>query len=224
MRYLACIMFWILFILPGCSTVENFTRNPQRDFLRSRDYTKVLIEVITFDVLPPPTLSDLGYLKSKILQYCNKDQVEIIIDPPLDFRSSPTLFWTAPILSAFEFRHSRYMTVGDTIVLHVLYIPGFYAPDMVTRGLAYGDYAFCLFRSNMPQSHERSVLVHELGHLLGLVNCGTPNVNDHCEKDPNHRLHCNNQAKCVMYWSSPETQTPDFDDACKLDLLTNGGK
>ena len=44
---------------------------------------------------------------------------------------------------------------------------------------------------------EQSVLVHEVGHALGLVNNGLRMTTDHQDKE--HGDHCNNQ-KCVMYW------------------------
>ncbi len=44
---------------------------------------------------------------------------------------------------------------------------------------------------------EQSVLIHEIGHLVGLVNNGVPPVSDH--HDQAHGAHCTND-KCVMYW------------------------
>ncbi len=46
---------------------------------------------------------------------------------------------------------------------------------------------------------EQSVVVHELGHALGLVDNGTPVTSLH--EDSAHPAHCNNQS-CVMYWQN----------------------
>lgn len=44
---------------------------------------------------------------------------------------------------------------------------------------------------------EQSVLVHEVGHLVGLVNNGVAPISDH--HDSEHGAHCTND-KCVMFW------------------------
>lgn len=44
---------------------------------------------------------------------------------------------------------------------------------------------------------EQSVLVHEVGHALGMVNNGLHMVSDH--QDSDHGDHCIN-SQCVMYW------------------------
>ncbi len=77
---------------------------------------------------------------------------------------------------------------------------------------------------------ERSVWVHELGHLLGLVDNGTPMLTP--REDPDHPKHDLNQ-ECVMYWAAErqnaiqqlamklvETDIAylDFDDACLTDI------
>jgi len=46
---------------------------------------------------------------------------------------------------------------------------------------------------------EQATLVHETGHVLGLVDNGLPMVSDHADYD--HVRHCTNQ-DCVMYWKN----------------------
>ena len=45
---------------------------------------------------------------------------------------------------------------------------------------------------------EKAVIVHEFGHLLGLVNNGYQSPHDH--EDPQHPHHSNNE-ESVMYWA-----------------------
>ncbi len=49
---------------------------------------------------------------------------------------------------------------------------------------------------------ERAVLIHEVGHALGLVNIGIPMVNPH--EDPEHPGHSSNEGS-VMYWAVDST-------------------
>jgi hypothetical protein len=44
---------------------------------------------------------------------------------------------------------------------------------------------------------EQATLVHEFGHVMGLVGNGVPMVRDHL--DPEHPRHCSS-SDCVMYW------------------------
>jgi predicted Zn-dependent protease len=46
---------------------------------------------------------------------------------------------------------------------------------------------------------EQATLVHEFGHVMGLVDNGIPMVSDHL--DPDHLRHCTNE-ECVMYWQN----------------------
>jgi hypothetical protein len=84
---------------------------------------------------------------------------------------------------------------------------------------------------------ETATLNHEFGHLLGLVNLGTPTVNDH--EDPNNTHHCDTQG-CLMRAelqfgggllsmmtsrvSKGSAAVPGLDSECILDLQANGGR
>lgn len=224
MRHFLYILLLVLgLILPGCSSLpEVLTSNPQTNILTSKNYTKLLIEVIPVTSFTPSTDS-LEFLKTRIKQYCHKEAVEVVVDSGVSYGSIPTLLWNPGVLSLYEFTHSRFITTGDTLVIKILYVPGVNCPDPTVRGVAYGEYSFVLYRQQVALDHERAVLLHEFGHLIGLVDCGTPCRTNHKELDPKHTPHCRNE-KCVMYWCSPDGQYPDFDTACKLDITANGGK
>jgi hypothetical protein len=69
-------------------------------------------------------------------------------------------------------------------------------------------------------------LKHEFGHLLGLVDVGSPTVNPH--EDTNHPNHCDSR-DCLMYYATETAATSNnialtLDDNCKADLKANGGK
>jgi predicted Zn-dependent protease len=68
---------------------------------------------------------------------------------------------------------------------------------------------------------------HEFGHLMGLVDQGSPMQNDH--KDADHGAHCINPS-CLMYHAVETTgidgtnTIPELDAQCAVDLKANGGK
>ncbi|MBT8184682.1 MAG: membrane metalloprotease [Eudoraea sp.] len=109
-------------------------------------------------------------------------------------------------------------------------------------GVAYRNTSFVLFEetvqsfSNQPLAPsttvlESTVINHEFGHLLGLVNAGTAMVNDH--QDVAHGRHCTSE-DCLMYWTAETGEglinmisggsIPTLDSLCTSDLQANGGK
>jgi hypothetical protein len=71
-----------------------------------------------------------------------------------------------------------------------------------------------------------TLIEHEFGHLLGLVDQGTPMVTQH--KDVNNGAHCINPY-CLMHHVIETTSAgapyiPGLDNNCADDLRNNGGK
>ncbi|MDZ7849102.1 MAG: hypothetical protein U5L96_21590 [Owenweeksia sp.] len=70
-----------------------------------------------------------------------------------------------------------------------------------------------------------------MGHLMGLVNTGTPMVNGH--EDGSHVDHCNDD-QCLMYWAVQSADAignllgnsnpSSLDSQCRADIKANGGK
>src|SRR5687768_11078035 len=80
------------------------------------------------------------------------------------------------------------------------------------------------------QELETAVLLHETGHLLGLVNKGSMAGSNHIDFD--YPDHCTNK-KCLMYHATETKKLssvlikghiPVLDSNCVADLLANGGK
>lgn len=76
---------------------------------------------------------------------------------------------------------------------------------------------------------EQSVMKHEVGHILGLVNLGAPMQTNH--QDAEHGKHCINE-NCLMYWATETgnfisnltgSSPPQLDANCIADLRANGG-
>lgn len=77
---------------------------------------------------------------------------------------------------------------------------------------------------------ETAVVLHEIGHILGLVNKGSASRSDHVDEDNNY--HCSNRL-CLMYHAT-ETHDlslilkkgyiPVLDSNCVHDLVANGGR
>jgi hypothetical protein len=75
-----------------------------------------------------------------------------------------------------------------------------------------------------------AIINHEFGHILGLVNAGTP-MQEHHQDTPNGR-HCTDRS-CLMNWVVETGNVvqnlfggamPELDQKCINDLRANGGK
>ncbi|MFB6307080.1 MAG: membrane metalloprotease, partial [Flavobacteriales bacterium] len=108
-------------------------------------------------------------------------------------------------------------------------------------GLAYGTTSMAIFEKTITEYSggiseppryklEATVMNHEAGHTIGLVNNGTDMVNDH--QDDAHGKHCNVE-NCLMYYTTRTTDVvdnlfnsniPSLDSQCQEDLANNGGK
>ena len=130
-------------------------------------------------------------------------------------------------------------TSGSTIAVYILVTDG-YDTSQATLGFAYRNTSICLFGKDIFTNSggllqvsrvalETSVLEHEFGHILGLVNLGSPMQVFH--QDTVHGNHCNN-AHCLMYYAidthdalpGMSNTVPVLDSNCLNDLRANGGK
>ncbi|HWJ90864.1 MAG TPA: M12 family metallo-peptidase [Flavisolibacter sp.] len=140
----------------------------------------------------------------------------------------------------FEKQHRSAFSAGDQIALYILYTDGTYTDDNVL-GAAYQNTSAVLFGKKIHDNSggigqssrtklEATVLEHEIGHLLGLVDTGSSMQTQH--KDSAHGSHCVN-SNCLMYYAAETTDIlgflitgniPALDADCAADLRSNGGK
>ncbi|MBW3661987.1 MAG: hypothetical protein KY469_02720 [Actinobacteria bacterium] len=145
--------------------------------------------------------------------------------------------WTRDALRDAVAANRSQFSGGDAVVVYVLYLRGGFFRDggqTGSIGVAFSASEFALFPQRWQSltngllggrdAIERAVLVHELGHLLGLVNLTYQSPIDH--EDPDNPGHSSNRGS-VMYWAIEsdaiaqvfDGPPPDrFDDADRQDL------
>lgn len=172
--------------------------------------------------------------------------LEQLVDKPggIRFETDDTLegklLWSDNDL--FEIARSSFDDAGgpDTLTTHVMLLDG-QPPTADVLGLSWDRTHVALFTdvivsyctagpgdpTRICPEMERSILLHEIGHQIGLVNSGLPMVSDH--EDPEHAGHDVNP-DCLMYWAYErgalgqriQQQGPnaslDFDAACLADI------
>lgn len=109
-------------------------------------------------------------------------------------------------IKRLEQQHRQHDSEGDTVVMHFLFLNGRYTDEGVL-GIAYQAGSVVIFTDQVraastplvpPEAIMRSVLVHEAGHLLQLVNNGYESPRGH--EDPEHPGHTKHPDG-VMYWA-----------------------
>jgi hypothetical protein len=141
-------------------------------------------------------------------------------------------------IAVIEKQNRTAYTTGTSISIYVLVTDG-YDTSVTTLGISYRNTSVCLLGKDIfdhsggigqitRAALETSVLEHELGHILGLVNVGTPMQSAH--QDVAHGNHCTN-TNCLMYYAielhkglGTYSTVPVLDSSCIQDLKANGGK
>ncbi|MBO0321786.1 hypothetical protein J0X14_05720 [Muricauda sp. CAU 1633] len=142
---------------------------------------------------------------------------------------------------------------GSTLALYIYFADAPSDSDdesenLVTLGVVYRNTSMVIYEATIRDlvgnsafvsvaDVESATLNHEFGHLLGLVNLGTPVVNNH--EDPEADSHCTTEG-CLMraelQFGGPMVKQmqrnaskglgtiPNLDAECLLDLQSNGGR
>jgi predicted Zn-dependent protease len=221
----------------GCfeSSDEKVLGDNAKGYLQDKKYKRLIVEV---DYVKGffPSSEVLDTLRNRINFYCDKDQVLIFKDEIPKSQSSYAL----DDIKKLEKEHRDYKTSGSDIVAYFIYLNGFYSDDSNVLGIAYSPSSIAIFKEkiyeiNIPiwaasqlehVDYERSVVVHELGHILALVNIGYESSRNH---ESSHNNHCKFK-DCVMYYAietasiidliTQEDPKPpsDFGNDCRHDL------
>ncbi len=227
--------------LSGCLGEDGFDLLPEKKgvpggltlaCLRSSMYTSMVIEI---DHEPGyrPFSSSTDLLEERLESVCDKPSGISVQFTEVDFGHTGS--WSAQDVrdKGWEEKETSPRD-GTTLRWQVLFPSGAYEEDSVL-GVAVDASTVALFSDTIDDADgpfgrpsvedvENSVLVHEVGHLLGLVNLVYQSPIDH--EDSDHPGHSNNEDS-VMYWAVESADVSnfifgslpnDFDDDDRSDL------
>lgn len=243
-----------LFFVVSCSKDSNSTEDginkapnlkptgaSANDFLSESKHQSLLIEVNYVEGLNPNAQSLLN-LKQFLQNRLNKSGGITILQRQISSQSGSP--FTLDEISGIENAVRTEYNEPGILKLHILFINGNYSKDTSTGrilGVAYKNTSCVIFENSLQDLSnainepnridlETTVLSHEICHLLGLVNLGSPMQSNHL--DSAHDKHCTNSS-CLMYWEIENNgvvnmmvggNVPQLDANCIADLQNNGGK
>lgn len=239
----------ILFLtIAGCSKNDSggsSTNNENRkavgasanDLLSSGRYNSVIIEIQYMPGYQPDGAS-VNNLVGFISLLCNKPG-GITVQQTAIASGGKAVYTDADVLN-IEKNNRTVFTSGSQLGINFIYLDGEYTTANVL-GYAYRNTSMAIFAKKVFNSSgslgqpsrtklETTVLEHEMGHILGLVNLGSAMQAAH--EDAGHAKHCSNTG-CLMYYQAQVTDImgplmtgniPVLDANCRADLQANGGK
>lgn len=212
------------------------------DLLSDQNFEKLVLEIFYVDGFKPTdnTISNFETFLSERLNKPGGIQTELkmIASPGQDV-------YTITEIRALEDDIRTKYNMDIEIAVFGLFLDGEYSENTENGsvlGVAYRNTSFIIFEetvqsfSGQPLAPsatvlESTVLNHEFGHLMGMVNAGTPLQSGH--QDEPHGRHCTTD-DCLMFWTAETGEglinmisggaIPTFDSLCLQDLQANGGK
>lgn len=208
-----------------------------KDLLRAANYTSIKIEIQYMPGFAPDAASvnnALAFLNTLV----NKPSGITTIQTQIPTAGKPVM--TLNDIVEVEKNYRTVYTSGNQLGVYLLYTDGKYS-EATALGLAFRNTSMAVLGKTITDNSggfgqvsrtklETTVVEHELGHILGLVNLGTPMVTNH--QDASNPNHCNN-SNCLMFHGTNTTSVmgmlgggsvPPLDANCKADLTANGGK
>jgi predicted Zn-dependent protease len=207
------------------------------ELLADSIYKALVVEVQYVAGFKPEDVT-INHLSSFLETYLNKpkgikivlNEIPAIADKALSMEE----------VSTIEKEKRTRFVQQDTMTIYVLFTNGTH-PGNKILGMAYRNTSAVVYGKAIRKyssmkgrlTHhelETAVVLHEIGHLLGLINKGSAPQSKHI--DPEFPDHCNNR-KCLMF-HSVETRNlsstlltgniPLLDEHCIEDLVANGGR
>ena len=221
---------------PASVTDKETVGQSAHGFLNADTFTNLTLEIQYAPGMKPQDQS-ITNLVNFLNTYLNKPGGVTIIQKQVSSFGVTTAS-TQDVVD-FEDKNRIAYTGGNTIAVYLLFADADYSTQDVI-GISFRNTSIALFEKTIQAKSgslnqasrvkvESGTLIHEMGHLLGLVNSGTPMVKPH--EDAGYKAHCSNP-QCIMYhaiqssglMNSLDNSIPGLDADCVNDLKAYGGK
>jgi hypothetical protein len=188
-------------------------------YIRGSQYSRLEFEVDAVAGLQPAGGASEPVLAALARSIDKPDGIALRADGALEPHAD-SFVWKFDDLDALAQQTFEDRTGSGSIAIHMMFVDGHYEDDGaqgVVLGVAWDHRHVAMFKDNIARScssrstlglldpnacqrAEAVVWLHEVGHVLGLVDNGLPMVENHRDPDPAHGRHDADEA-CVMYWA-----------------------
>jgi len=239
-NYIAIITIWIAAIILVAMTFSLFPGflREKADLYNSTEYAQMYLNddkyedlEIEYDYVKGygPTDGSRNQLIHIINKYCDKNKVEDHIDDKIRNEDRRN-FYTEEDIFDLNDEYQDIHREEDTVNIHVLFLDGEWKKDTDVLGLSYDGDKIVIFKQAIMSISskssldvleiEKSVIIHEFGHLISLVGI---NYNSEHEVGDHH---CDQKTgKCAMASSVEvnigelsEKPPADFCEQCQEDI------
>ncbi len=251
MRLILFLLFIPVFFVSCSKSSTQYVNNPgSPDYLHTRPvgasanellaqdkYNSLKIEILYMPGFAPDPQA-IEHMQSFLSGILNKPGGISIVTKEVPGTSKQMM--TINDIIEVEKNQRTVFTTGTQIGVCIVYTNGAYT-NAPTLGIAYRNTSSAIFGKTIIDNSggltkpsrtklEATVLEHEMGHLLGLVDLGTEMQAPH--KDADHGNHCNDR-NCLMFYEAESTDIlgflltgniPALDGNCRADLTANGGR
>lgn len=238
-RHLVVLLFFLVGGVVSCSKEDTEVRDYKtlgssaNDLLSSSKYQTLELEINYMQAYP---LSDavIDHLTNYLQTYLNKPGGIKVFRQVIN-NSDKTTFGISDVV-ALENKVRTKFTRPGVVAVHIMVLDAEFS-EFTVLGNAYWNTSMSVYGRTIDRysggngqvSTEQlqiTLIEHEFGHLLGLVDQGSSMVAAH--KDVNKGAHCINPY-CLMHHvietaSASAPQVPVLDNFCRDDLRNNGGK
>jgi hypothetical protein len=223
---------------------ENLKATGQsaNDLLSANLYEKLVIELVYVDGFEPTSTAVNGFndfLNSILNKPLGIEVIKKVVPAP-----AQNVLSIEDIID-LETKHRTKYTKDNEIAVFAFFVNGSYSENTENSsvlGVAYRNTSFVIFEETVhsfsgrafgpsQQVLENTVINHEFGHILGLVNAGSTPQSEH--QDVEHGKHCTTEG-CLMFWTAETGEglinslsggtVAELDALCVNDLKANGGK
>ncbi len=221
------------------------TGDSANDILSNDNFTKLLIQVAYVEGFKP-TESAITEFTAFLKKHTFKEDIEVVFK---ELESSGEEKLELQQVDDLEQENRTVYNCEETLAIYIYFADAPAADDkpeedLVTLGAVFRNTSMIIYESTLRDlvksrpsfigTLEAATLMHEFGHLFGLVNLGTTPVNPDHEDTEAHN-HCN-VAGCLMraeleFGNSMKKLLiakngiiPDLDAECIADLKNNGGR
>ena len=221
----------MLFTTAGCQFLGLTTKNPNLsyhgpcaaetssanepytpcNYIRGNAHKSLVIEIDSVEYVDPINKQDIELLEKILSKIIDKPKGIKHIMSSTDIPLKKEQYSIADIYDIIEENRS---IKKEQLSLYVLYLNGSYVNDS-TAGLSLNDGVIVVFRDHVKKNYDKAILMHEIGHQLGLVNGGIEQQRIH--EDKNHQWHDANNV-CVMYYRLTNHLNYLFDKQCLEDI------